>query len=53
MDCKITDIKIAFRINSVVNVPRNHFDDDRTEPFDGVVDCLIHHDEARIKLSIF
>ena len=53
MNCRITDIKIAFRVNSVVNVPRNHFDHDRTEPFYGVVHCLIHDDEARIKLSIF
>ena len=53
MDCRITDGKIAFRVNNVVNVPRNHFDDDRTEPFYGVVDCLIHDNQARIKLCIF
>ena len=53
MDCRITDSKIAFRVNNVVNVPRNHFDDDRTEPFYGVADCLVHGDQARIKLSIF
>ena len=31
MNCGIIDSKIAFRVNSVASVPRNHFGDDRTD----------------------
>ena len=53
MVCRINDCKISLWVINVVIVPENHCDNERTEPYYGVVACLIHDEQARIKWSIF
>ena len=53
MVCRINDCKISLWVINVVIVPENHCDNERTEPYYGVVVCLIHDEQARIKWSIF
>ena len=53
MDCTMNVSKIALQVNSIVCVTGNHFGDYRTEPYYGVVICLILYEQAKMKWSIF
>ena len=51
--CRINDCKISLWVINDVSVPENHCDNERTEPYYGVMACLIHDEQARLKWSIF